>query len=91
MSHSRTDYFKGVNPQRRPIDAAVAPFANFIKRESAGGIVLMVSTLAALALANSTPGIAHAFHEVWTGTPLICTSARGSSPRESTLGTWNGG
>ncbi|MDZ4754577.1 MAG: Na+/H+ antiporter NhaA [Phycisphaerae bacterium] len=73
MSHSSPDFFEEVSTRRRPIDTAVAPFANFIKKESAGGIVLMVSTVIALALANSNADIAHAFHEFWTGTPLTVT------------------
>lgn len=68
MPHQPHDYFKDVTTTPRPIDAAVAPFANFAKKEAAGGIVLMVSTLAALALANSPA--AYAFHEFWTATPI---------------------
>ena len=68
MSHQSPDYFKDVNTTPRPIDTAVAPFANFAKKEAAGGIVLMVGAVAALVLANSPLG--HAFHEFWTGTPI---------------------
>lgn len=68
MSHQPPDYFKDVTVMPRPIDAAMAPFANFAKKEAAGGIVLMVSALAALALANSPA--AHAFHEFWTAMPI---------------------
>lgn len=70
MSHQGPDYFKDVSTRRRPIDVAVAPVANFAKKEVAGGIVLMVSTIVALTLANSTPAIAHAFHQFWTGIPV---------------------
>ena len=43
------------------------PVAYYAGKETAGGIVLLVSTIVALVLANSTPAIAHAFHEFWTG------------------------
>jgi NhaA family Na+:H+ antiporter len=68
MAHQSRDYLEDVNVQPSPIDLAIAPFANFIRKESAGGIVLLVSTLVALVLANSPVG--HIVHEFWTGTRL---------------------
>ncbi len=68
MAHQIPDYFAGVHKRVRPIDAAAAPFANFMKNEVAGGVVLMVSSLVALVLANSVWG--HGFHEFWTGSKL---------------------
>lgn len=68
MSHSGPDYFKDVQTRRARIDGAVAPFARFAKMEAAGGIVLMLSALAAMVLANSPLG--HAVHEFWTGTAI---------------------
>ncbi|MBN8597307.1 MAG: Na+/H+ antiporter NhaA [Planctomycetes bacterium] len=70
MSHQGPDYFKDVPTRRRPIDAAAKPVANFAKKEVAGGIVLVVSTIVALVLANSTPEIARAFHAFWTEIPV---------------------
>ncbi|MBL8746376.1 MAG: Na+/H+ antiporter NhaA [Phycisphaerae bacterium] len=70
MAHQGKDYFESVSTQPRPIDAAFAPLVNFTKNEAAGGIVLMLTTLAALLIANSIPEVAHAFHEFWTGTKL---------------------
>ncbi|CAG0957175.1 Na(+)/H(+) antiporter NhaA [Phycisphaerales bacterium] len=71
MSHQSPDYFKDVNTTPRPIDAAVAPLAYFMKKEAAGGIVLMVGAVAALVLANfPLGGVGLAFHEFWTGTPI---------------------
>jgi len=68
MAHTDPDFFQDVHTRRRPIDAVVGPFGNFAKKEAAGGIVLLVSALAALLLANSALG--HAFHEFWTGTRI---------------------
>lgn len=77
MAHKVLDYFTGVRTRRRPIDAAIPPFASFIKKESAGGIVLMASAVLALVLANSTPVVARAFSEFWTGTPITLTVGAG--------------
>jgi NhaA family Na+:H+ antiporter len=41
----------------------VEPFVRFMQVESSGGLVLLASTLAALALANSA--LSHAFHALW--------------------------
>ena len=43
----------------------VRPFAEFFRREAAGSIVLMVSAIAALVLANSGWGFARHFPGVW--------------------------
>lgn len=70
MAQKSHDYFKEVSKRRRPIDAAVEPVATFAKKEAAGGIVLLVSTIVALILANGSSSVAHAFHDFWTGIPL---------------------
>ncbi len=43
----------------------VRPFAEFFRREAAGGIMLMVSAVLALVLANVNWGPAHFFPELW--------------------------
>lgn len=68
MAHVGKDYFEGVETISRPIDRAMAPLSSFARKETSGGIVLMVATVAALALANSPLG--HDFHEFWTGNAL---------------------
>ncbi|HVZ95108.1 MAG TPA: Na+/H+ antiporter NhaA [Phycisphaerales bacterium] len=68
MAHGGHDYFEDVAKSRRAIDTAVAPFVAFSKKEAAGGIVLLASTVVALILANSSA--AHAYHEFWTETFL---------------------
>ena len=45
------------------IDAIIGPFQRFLKIESAGGILLLLSTLVALFWANSSWG--NAYHEFW--------------------------
>lgn len=70
MSHQGPDYFEQVSTRRRPIDAVAAPISNFAKKEVAGGIVLVISTIVALVLANSTQEIARAYHDFWTGIPV---------------------
>ncbi|MBX3390228.1 MAG: Na+/H+ antiporter NhaA [Phycisphaeraceae bacterium] len=70
MAQKSPDFFKQVTKKRRPIDAAIEPVAYYAGKEAAGGIVLLVVTIVALILANSTPAIAHAFHDFWTGIPV---------------------
>ncbi|MBO0360588.1 Na+/H+ antiporter NhaA [Hymenobacter sp. BT186] len=43
----------------------VRPFAEFFRREAAGGIVLMASALLALLLANTNWGVAQYFPTIW--------------------------
>jgi NhaA family Na+:H+ antiporter len=43
----------------------VRPFTEFFRREAAGGIVLMLSSLLALALANLDSGVARHFPDIW--------------------------
>ncbi|HEX8348775.1 MAG TPA: Na+/H+ antiporter NhaA [Hymenobacter sp.] len=51
-----------VIPLIRPL---VRPFAEFFRREAAGGIVLLLSAILALVLANTNWGIARYFPAVW--------------------------
>ena len=53
------------SPQRKtlPIDALISPFLSFAKMEAASGILLMGSTIAALAWANSP--WAESYHAIW--------------------------
>jgi NhaA family Na+:H+ antiporter len=51
-----------VIPLIRPL---VRPFAEFFRREAAGGIVLLLSAIVALVLANTNWGIARYFPAVW--------------------------
>ena len=50
--------FPGTWTARRPIDVVISPFVKFAKIEAASGILLVVSTIAALVWANSA----------WSGT-----------------------
>ena len=50
-------------PPPTPIERILSPFGRFARTESAGGVVLIVSTLAALVAANS--GWAGAYHALW--------------------------
>ncbi|HEX8906371.1 MAG TPA: Na+/H+ antiporter NhaA, partial [Longimicrobiaceae bacterium] len=50
-------------PPPTPIERFLSPFGRFTRTESAGGVVLIVSTLAALVAANS--GWAEAYHHLW--------------------------
>lgn len=68
MAHNGPDFFEEVTTRPRPIDAAIRPVATFAKKEAAGGVVLVLSTIAALILANT--GAAHAFHELLVGIPI---------------------
>lgn len=51
-----------VSPLLRPL---VRPFTEFFRREAAGGITLIVSSLLALVLANSEWGVARYFPAIW--------------------------
>lgn len=46
-----------------PADRFLKPFQAFAARQTSGGILLIVVTIIALALANT--GMAHAYHEFW--------------------------
>ena len=50
-------------PPLTPIERFLSPFGRFARTESAGGMVLIVSTLAALVAANT--GLAGAYHRLW--------------------------
>src|SRR3954464_12225715 len=50
-------------PPPSPIERLLSPFGRFMRTESAGGLVLIASTLAALVAANS--GWAHGYHALW--------------------------
>lgn len=50
-------------PPPSPIERLLSPFGRFMRTESAGGVVLIVSTIAALAAANSP--WADAYHALW--------------------------
>lgn len=50
-------------PPPTPIERFLSPFGRFARTESAGGVVLIASTLAALVAANS--GVAGAYHHLW--------------------------
>jgi len=50
-----------------PIDVLLSPFVRFAKMEAASGIVLMISTVAALVCANS--GWESGYHAIWS-TPV---------------------
>lgn len=50
---------------RRLTKPLIHPFAEFFRLESASGIVLLLSSLLALALANSTVGVARYFPQLW--------------------------
>src|SRR5271163_181301 len=51
---------------RAPIEILLDPFTRFAKMEAAGGIMLMVATIVALALANSP--LEHIYHDIWDTT-----------------------
>ena len=51
---------------REPVDRVVAPLARFLHVEAAGGIVLLVATVVALALANSPASEAFLGIEIMT-------------------------
>ena len=46
-----------------PIDRLLVPVQRFMHQEAAGGILLLIAAVAALAIANSP--LNHAFHEIW--------------------------
>lgn len=48
--------------------SAIKPIQRFLKSESASGILLIVATIAALVIANTT--LAHFYHEFWDETKL---------------------
>jgi len=50
-------------PPPSPIERLLSPFGRFMRTESAGGLVLIASTLAALVAANS--GWAAGYHALW--------------------------
>jgi NhaA family Na+:H+ antiporter len=70
-------------PPPSPIERLLSPFGRFMRTESAGGLVLIVSTLAALVAANSA--WAPAYHALWE-TPL--SFRLGSSLLEYSLHHW---
>src|SRR5271170_525913 len=51
---------------RAPIEILLDPFTRFARMEAAGGILLMVATIAALVLANSP--LEHVYHDIWETT-----------------------
>jgi len=61
MAHAETDQHPRL--PREPIDALVDPLRRFMHIESAGGVVLLVAMVAALALANSP--LADSFLSFW--------------------------
>jgi len=63
----RADDEQGIELPQEPIDRLVGPFARFLHVEAASGIVLLLFTAAALALANSP--LADSFLGIWK-TPL---------------------
>src|SRR4051812_22656868 len=50
-------------PPPSPIERLLSPFGRFMRTESSGGVVLIVSTLAALVAANSS--WAAGYHALW--------------------------
>ncbi|OJW77829.1 MULTISPECIES: Na+/H+ antiporter NhaA [unclassified Spirosoma] len=56
---SRSSLLKNLS---RPL---IQPFAEFFRLEAASGILLLISSVSALALANSNVGIARYFPQVW--------------------------
>ncbi|HEX6749271.1 MAG TPA: Na+/H+ antiporter NhaA [Longimicrobium sp.] len=50
-------------PPPTPIERFLSPFGRFARTESAGGVVLILSTLAALVAANTS--LAGAYHALW--------------------------
>jgi NhaA family Na+:H+ antiporter len=59
MAHSRVL----APPLPTPIERVLSPFARFSRTESAGGVVLILCTVAAVILANSSA--ADAYHHFW--------------------------
>src|SRR5271170_4156792 len=51
---------------RAPIEILLDPFTRFARMEAAGGILLLVATIVALALANSP--LEHIYHDIWDTT-----------------------
>ncbi len=51
------------NIQKQPIDAIISPLVKFLHIESASGIVLLLTTIVALVVANSSAG--ESFHHFW--------------------------
>ena len=49
--------------QNQPIDAIISPLVKFLHIESASGIVLLLATVIALVIANSSAG--ESFHHFW--------------------------
>jgi NhaA family Na+:H+ antiporter len=70
-------------PPPTPIERILSPFGRFARTESAGGVVLIISTLAALVAANS--GLADAYHHLWE-TPV--TLRFGGATLDYTLHHW---
>jgi NhaA family Na+:H+ antiporter len=52
-----------------PIDVIKSPFVRFARMEAAGGILLLVSTFAALVWANSP--WEHSYHEIWNADVFV--------------------
>lgn len=55
----------------------ILPFAEFFRLEAASGIILLVSSLLALILANSTIGVARYFPQVWDSVLAISVGSIG--------------
>lgn len=66
----------------RPI---IRPFAEFVQRETASGIVLLLSSAVALVLANSDAGIARYFPAIWDDTFRV---SLGTFVLEKSLSHW---
>ncbi|MGC1449886.1 MAG: Na+/H+ antiporter NhaA [Candidatus Sulfotelmatobacter sp.] len=58
-----TTRIEGAGSRARPIDLITSPFVRFARMEAASGILLLVSTIAALIWANSR--WEHAYQEIW--------------------------
>jgi NhaA family Na+:H+ antiporter len=52
----------------RPVDALLRPLRRFMRFEAAGGILLMLASIAAMIWANSSYG--HSYHQIWHETKL---------------------
>lgn len=63
MRAPNSDFPLPSKPTSLPIDALMSPFVSFAKMEAASGILLLVSTVAALIWANSP--WAESYHAVW--------------------------
>ncbi|AQG79804.1 Na+/H+ antiporter NhaA [Spirosoma montaniterrae] len=73
------------SPLLRLTKPIVRPFAEFFQREASSGIVLMVSSLVALLLANSDWGIARYFPDLWENTLSLSVN---EFRLEKTLSHW---